>query len=179
MYGGDLTRDTICLMVLPLAPIQIGDRWYGTCLGFAGSFWSESIPTLGAFGTANIAMAAGFLFLPISRRRAKVRLRHIFRILMYGAAFVLPAYLVLALGASGALGSAGAFGWATTLRLPAALVAVGGMVIWWSLATKRHLRMPHAWAIGCVLALPAVLGASLVLILAGDKSFQELVVALP
>lgn len=179
VYPGSLVRDCLVQAAAPFAPMPIADGWYGTCLAYGAALWGGGIPAIMAFVTANMTMAFGFILLPISRRRAKVRLRHVFRILAYGVPFLLPVYAFFILGAAAAPYRGLPVGWALGLRLPALIAAAILMVIWWSLATSRYLRMPHAWWIGGVLGVLATVAWTLAMASTGDRSFQDLMLALP
>ena len=173
---GDMVRDCAANFVAPFSPIDT--VWTGTCMRYAAQVWGDGLKPAIYFLLANVIMAAGFLLLPISRRRAKVRYPHVLRILVYGLAFVMPPFIILALGVIGARRYA-LFDWAEEWRLPSLVLTLAAFMVWWSLATSRHLRMPHAWGIGAVLTGIAVLVVVLLMAFTGDPSFQDLLIALP
>lgn len=174
---GDTVRDCAVNFLAPFSPI--GTVWTGTCMRYAADLWGHGLKPAIYFLLANVVMAAGFMLLPISRRRAKVRYRHVLRILAYGLAFAMPPLLVLSLGVIQARRQYGPFDWAEEWRLPSLLLALAAFVVWWSLATSRYLRMPHSWGIGAVLTAIAALVVVLLMALTGDRSFLHLLIALP
>ncbi|UCD76646.1 MAG: hypothetical protein JSV91_06915 [Phycisphaerales bacterium] len=101
------------------------------------------------FGQITCGLA--FAALPISRRRAKVRWRHVFRVTAYGLALVLPAAFlgILDRGLNSPY-------WATPdsmgeiaiimNRIASALLPLM-VFLWWLIAIRRYLRMEHAWAV--------------------------------
>ena len=102
-----------------------------------------------------------FLLLPLSRRRGKVRWRHIVRVWIYG--LWIPTVTGVSLAAMLVIGAFDNEWWsmidATIRGVPT--WGFGLLIIaWWWSATGRYLRMPHALAIA---ALLAVLGGLIVL----------------
>lgn len=104
--------------------------------------------------------AAGFVTLPVSRRRAKVRWRHIARIAVYGWTLVVPAILFLLVSRalehrdheilmSLSAGCRWIGGGLTVVVVPLTFV-------WWSLATGRYLKINHAWAVGLAVVFLAL-----------------------
>ncbi len=89
-----------------------------------------------------------FLLLPVSRRRAKVRWAHLFRITAY-AAFI-PSAAITAVLVAVSLGYASdglqtaAFGWG---HLICRYAMIPMLIIWWASAIKRYLHIPHHWAV--------------------------------
>ncbi|MCZ6834723.1 MAG: hypothetical protein O7G85_03020 [Planctomycetota bacterium] len=100
----------------------------------------------------------GFLLLPMSRRRAKVRWSHIVRILLYSLVFEVMFFFIIVIMVMYRM-YVGGFDrhlfllsrWASLLLIPL------GMVVWWSCATKHYLKIPHGWAVGLSLGLIAYL----------------------
>ncbi|MFB3106691.1 MAG: hypothetical protein ACE1ZA_17455, partial [Pseudomonadales bacterium] len=93
-----------------------------------------------------------FFLLPVSRRRAKVRWAHLFRVTAY-AAFIPSAVVTVVLVLVG-LGyafdglQATAFGWG---HLISRYVMIPMLIIWWATAIKRYLHIPHSWAVAVLL----------------------------
>jgi hypothetical protein len=89
-----------------------------------------------------------FIALPISRRKAKVRWRHIVRIVIYGTALaILLAILQViatALQATQTIGHR----WVWRASELAPWLFVGHLIVWWCLAASRYLRMEHGWGVG-------------------------------
>jgi len=99
-----------------------------------------------------------FVLLPVSRRNAKVRWSQIARVTVYH--FFIPSTLLslcIILCVAGMLVPPlfnAAAGMVYVLSLWGILV---GMVIWWSVAIKRYLKMPHGIAISVLLCFMIVL----------------------
>lgn len=102
---------------------------------------------MGALGGIAVAFAA----LPISRRRAQVRRRHVVRALIYGTTLLVPAASLVLAGHVTFVSAP----WLGTPRgtIARLLVAAGpallfgGSLVWWLAAVRRYLRMEHHWAI--------------------------------
>jgi hypothetical protein len=101
--------------------------------------------------------AIAFAALPVSRRRAKVRFAHVARVAAYGAALVvMPAVLLAAALWAGQAWFRGPSVLVLILHAAAAIAWVALPFLeltWWSVATKRYLRMPHAWGVGLAVVL--------------------------
>ena len=98
-----------------------------------------------------IVCGLAFAALPISRRRAKVRWRHIVRVTAYGLALLAPiAFLgILDMGLNSPYwGWTSPMGELATLMLRIASVMLLPMAfLWWLIAVRRYLKMEHAWAV--------------------------------
>jgi hypothetical protein len=110
---------------------------------------------------------AGFLALPVSRRRAKVRYAHIHRVTLYSATI-----LVLPIGgllAEPSLQMLGGYFWTARILWVAAVAAIVVepvlLVIWWSCATGRYLKIRHPWGVGLAVVVMAMLSTVLTAIL--------------
>jgi len=110
-----------------------------------------------------------FLVLPRSLRRAKVRYRHLVRIGLYSLFFfVIPILLIMHHQIMG--------NW-TTLRSDALnsfiafFLPVICLVIWWSLAAKHYLKLPHAWGVGVSMVVLAYAGGLILVSLIGFVLF--------
>jgi hypothetical protein len=136
--------------------------WMWSTSPFSGwppdsQFPADSLRALHASGFAalmQIIAAAAFALLPQSRRKCRVRWAHVFRIMLYGLVLCfLPAVAFLLSRQISTLSMKGLWlspGWlmmACFLVMPIALVA------WWSTASGRYLRMPHAWGIGAAVCV--------------------------
>lgn len=101
--------------------------------------------------------AAAFALLPQSRREAKVRWRHIIRVFLYSLALVLllPTFFVLSRIAIFLFNSFG--GWLEQFAIWSLVCIPLILVIWWSVATRRYLKMRHAWGVGAAVVVVAVL----------------------
>jgi hypothetical protein len=102
---------------------------------------------------------AGFLTLPVSRRRAKVRYAHIHRVTLYSLTLMILPISGLIVGPLLVV-LAWRFGTYESL-LSAAVMAVYALplllVVWWSCATGRYLKIRHAWGVGLAVVIMAVL----------------------
>jgi hypothetical protein len=107
------------------------------------------------FGWIFLILPLGFLLLPISRRRAKVRFGHIVRVACYGlfiaVLIVFAAQLLVALGYAWP-GSQRACD--NTIAFVTFLPSLVLLAAWWAVAIKRYLRMPHGPLV--VLSLGAI-----------------------
>jgi hypothetical protein len=110
---------------------------------------------------------AGFLALPVSRRRAKVRYAHIHRVTLYSMTFLLLP--MCGLFTDSPLSMASRYSpivWA--LRgavLGASLGFPVVLVVWWSCATGRYLKIAHAWGVGLAVVLMAFLATTVASVL--------------
>jgi hypothetical protein len=90
-------------------------------------------------------MPVSFLLLPVSRRHARVRREHLVRVAVYGlfapAAAMLAAFVLVGLGA---------------VDLAHRLLRYGVvpmLVVWWTAAIHRYLRMPHSAGVALLLSV--------------------------
>lgn len=99
-----------------------------------------------------------FLLMPVSRHVAKVRLEHIFRVLLYSLFLPVTVFCLLVM-----LFSAGTFVsmlepicyWmGKVLFTYATWIA---LIVWWALATKHYLKMLHGWIVALLFALIVML----------------------
>lgn len=131
------------------------------------TYWGEGIgQVVPAMTCVHLLCALGFVVLPVSRRKAKVRWRHIGRITLYGLALLSPPVLIYAaaLGGPTLVELVTQSSFALLARLSLILMNVAGIMvvlyfplelIWWSTATSRYLKMPHGWGVGVALMLMA------------------------
>lgn len=100
----------------------------------------------------------GFVLLPESRRAAKIRREHLIRISMYSLAFllVIMTWIMISL----------AFGREFDLNYSVLNMRVGIVclfilplvqLVWWSVATGKYLKIPHAWGVGASVVVIAYL----------------------
>lgn len=99
-----------------------------------------------------------FVCLPVSRRRAKVRWRHLARIALYG--LFIPATIIFAdllcimlAPLSAATGNAAG----PLIYFLTGYLTMAAVVVWWAAAIGRFLRMPHAWWVAILLSAIAAL----------------------
>ncbi len=99
-----------------------------------------------------LAFPLTFILLPVSKRRAKVRWAHLFRVTGYAAfipsAAITVVLVIVSLGYVFDSLQAAAFGWA---HLISRSVMIPMLIIWWATAIKRYLRIPHSWAVAILL----------------------------
>jgi hypothetical protein len=116
-----------------------------TCAWYTRHLWSIALPFLMATFLSVVFTALAFAVLPQSRRRAKVRARHIVRVAFHG--LLVP---IVVLGVAGiaavlpVLRGAEPPPWVAVLTL--GLMTVGTLA-WWQAASLRYLRMEHSWAV--------------------------------
>lgn len=97
-----------------------------------------------------------FLLLPISMRRARVRWGHVLRVTCYG--LFIPSLVISSVLLTASVGYAlddlsdTMFGFG---HFVGRFLAVPMLVIWWAMAIKYYLRIPHSWAV--VVLLTAIL----------------------
>ena len=125
-----------------------------------------------------ILLPAGLILFPVSRRRAKVRWVHVARVTAYS--FFLPILFASTFFACGMVGyvfdywrdSAPVAALWINLSLPIPL-----LIVWWAVAIKRYLRMPHSLVVAVLLALMSslLLLAGLVLAVGSAKAWAALV----
>ena len=97
-----------------------------------------------------------FMALPQSLRKAKVRWRHLVRIALYSAFIILPP---LGLYIRNGNGGWNFHWWLPQWFVPCSLIyLLTGLILWWSLAAKHYLKLPHAWGVGSSMVVLAYLG---------------------
>jgi hypothetical protein len=128
------------------------NRWSSRGLGerLVAALWS-----LGTAAWIFAFLPLGFVLLPISRRRAKVRFGHIARVACYG--LFIPLLVVFTVQLLLALG----YAWPDSQRICDEVIGFGSflptlalLAVWWAVAIRRYLRMPHAPLV--VLSLGAI-----------------------
>ena len=87
----------------------------------------------------------GFALLPISRRIARVRWRHILRIWLYSLALLA---IPIAFDIYEQVGGGIPWRWRGESALAMMMIVGAAAVMWWACATRFYLRMKHGWAIG-------------------------------
>ena len=112
--------------------------------------------------------------LPITRRRCKVRWAHVVRVTLYGYVLVVPAIVLSLVASPMAMNGIPA----AALVAPVAVGAWGAIplmeVAWWTAATSRYLRMPHAWGVGLAVTVVGVLFSAAIMLwiwLAGNPVY--------
>jgi hypothetical protein len=127
-----------------------------------------------------------FLLLRQSLQRARVRRGHIIRVWAYGLVW-LPVALHLSGLLSGALWlidtvltalwyRPGLTRWRLRELDPAITLSAAFLwqLTWWSLACGRYLRLPHAWLIGVLMTVLAMLVSAVLVILTWRGSWADL-----
>lgn len=137
-----------------------GLSFWDVCYGLILPLSSYSSPAMLLLGFLLLASAfsvlcpLGFVLLPESRRVAKVRREHLFRITLYSLAFmaVIMAWITygLVLGSGYAVPS-------MHIRIVCLLILPLLQWVWWSVATDKYLKIPHAWGVGASVVVIAYL----------------------
>lgn len=125
-------------------PLNIFERgWRDIRLGIVRMPWDSSIDALAPRGFALMASIlfcpVGFALLPISRRIARVRWQHLLRITLYS--------LLISLVPLGADTYHQIERFTPRYAYATSVLATAIIVIWWSFATSRYLRIRHSWAV--------------------------------
>ena len=97
--------------------------------------------------------------LPITRRRCKVRWSHIVRVTLYGYVMFAPAAVLLLAATPDMITRLTRGGLLELVASVAWMLTPLVEVAWWTAATSRYLRMPHAWAVGIAVTLVGMLFA--------------------
>ena len=124
---------------------------------FIRSIFPSLLAWIGSMAVS-LVLPVGFILLPISRRRAKVRWEHFGRVTAYS--LIIPSLLASSFLVCGVIAylrlewSDNAMAVAKWMNI---LLPVPLLIIWWAAAAKRYLRMSHAWLISILLALLAML----------------------
>jgi hypothetical protein len=109
----------------------------------------------------------GFIFLPTTRRAAKVRPVHILRVTSY----LLPFVILLALVAmanivsgerwtSRSYAMSGRAGFTPLLLSGLIFLSIPALTFWWSRAVRHYFRMPHPWGVAAALVALATLSVA-------------------
>ncbi|MCH8333711.1 hypothetical protein IIC65_07235, partial [Candidatus Sumerlaeota bacterium] len=109
---------------------------------------------LGMATMFSVLCPLGFLLLPESRRVAKVRRTHPIRITLYGFAFIAVIIIRITLGY--ALGRGYTLA-GNEVRIYWLFLLPLAHLVWWSMATDRYLKIPHAWGVGASVVVIAYL----------------------
>jgi len=115
--------------------------------GFAAGVW------------CSLFMPIGFILLPVSRRKARVRWCHVWRVACYGLAlpWLMAMLLVLWVAVVYAIGDGR--GWSfEPMQVAMLYLFAPAVVAWWATAIRRYLRIPHGWMIALLLGGTAWLG---------------------
>jgi hypothetical protein len=137
-------------------------------LGLVRKCWLPEADALACAVATPLCIALAFLAIPVSRRQAKVRWRHILRISTYAAALMLLVAMALTIAQvrfaafGGSIASMTSFPmsaftfsdpssiepWGISRSLMMLLpVCVPGLLAWWWFAVRRYLRMEQAGAV--------------------------------
>ncbi len=114
-----------------------------------------------------LLLPASFVLLPVSRRRARVRWGHLVRVAAYGV--VAPAAIVVA--ATVLAGAGLAMDSAPLVHAAQYLVWFGmvpAIVLWWTAAIGRYLRMPHSLGVAVLLSALVLLLLPAFAVVAGN-----------
>ncbi len=117
---------------------------------------------LGLAVTLAVCIPLAFILLPVSRRRAKVRWRHIWRVAVYTSCVALSLVFILFLAAMVVFLIPGSLDRITTYLLVAGFLPTVAITVSWAVAIRRYLRMPHGWAIVVLFSVLSVLAVGAV-----------------
>ncbi|MCZ6835838.1 MAG: hypothetical protein O7G85_08700 [Planctomycetota bacterium] len=147
-------------MTAYVAPIQLHRTFFNLesktfqVSSASGLRWERVLLLLSIQFALMPGLPLGFLLLPVSRRRAKVRWRHVFRVTAYS--LFLPMTVLLGLGVLFNVGlsippirSGCLFlgQWIFMLAIPI------GLIVWWAMAIRHYLKIPNGWVVAMTLAL--------------------------
>lgn len=126
----------------------------------ASETWLMLRSLIGVMWTISVLMPASFIFLPITRRRAKVQWRHVGRVAVYGlsipcattaAAFgLMIATNTLPNPFGPGFGGGNIFAWYAAAAI--AILPLPMIVLWWWMAMRHYLKMPHALCVSIMMA---------------------------
>lgn len=138
----------------------------GWAFGTRNDVFEYFIPTVAITGVSLIGLFGlplSMVLLPVSRKRAKVRWGHIWRVLAYSAFIpVTVIVIVTAVFLTGILLSA----LTGSLPEPLIITAAGGialilpwimLILWWTFAINRYLRIPHGLAIALIMSILCII----------------------
>lgn len=113
----------------------------------------------------------GFVLLPVSRRKAKVKPTHLMRIAIYGISIYFMPFLVIVILVGIDIVNRFALGWtfiATWVMRGSLLFIFWGVypmvICWWAVATTHYLKMPHGWAVSILLSIVVILSIALLIV---------------
>ena len=147
-YPSPLQNFAYVMGWIPGAPNELNAR------RALSGFTSIALLTLG--------LPLSFILLPASRRRAKVRWPHVWRIVTYSLfAPALTAGLMIGTGALLATNWNVTFVLEMLRGIPLVMWII--LPMWWAVAIKRYLHMPHAARIAAVMAFVLALAMTLLM----------------
>ena len=155
------------------APCRLHRRLERSITGMCGDtlpWFIHQMPYFGWWLLVYALLPVCFVALPVSRRRARVRWRHLARITVYGVH--IPVTVAFAMVICFALALAWPSSADVLLRIGSLFVLVimlPWILIWWVAAIDRHLRMEHAAAVTTAVMLMALLASTLIVYLLNDE----------
>jgi hypothetical protein len=156
--------------LLPQAHTQLPSMENIRALQFRGGIRGLSAPNwLGVMTLAAMLAPLGFLLLPTTRCAARVRPVHLARIALYSLVIIMLS--VLYMHTRMGLLAAGPLPWGlnriSEINLQNRWLAGAGvpllLVIWWSFASIRYLKVPHGLLTGLCMVLLGGLSSLLIL----------------
>ncbi len=94
-----------------------------------------------------VLIPAAFAVLPVSRKRAKVRWRHLVRLALYGSVFVVLPIAYAMIGLTRLVSDdLSVWRFERDMGMIAAVIVPIVLLVFWSFAVRNHLRMDHPWA---------------------------------
>lgn len=137
--------------------IEVADIWRSVA-------W-QSIVGYAVGVVISLLLPLSFVLLPVSRRRAKVRWRHIGRVTAYGMFIPISAITIIAATFGLMMYAHSPFTAGVVVKTAWWFVPCAA-VIWWTFAISRYLKMPHGLAVAILMAVLcafALLGAAYII----------------
>ena len=164
-------KDYLGLSLLPWRDVPL-TGWGATSVSLWQAYGQNIVVGLGLMLGVHSSCGVAYVVLPVSRRVAKVRWIHIFRIVMYGMALIVLIAVLEIVGT--VLVAVGGGTWPPLLVdvMVGVMIATGfaflpALFIWWSTASGRYLRMRYPWAIGASVTVMGILFSLSALVLYG------------
>lgn len=130
---------------------SLAQKFSGNTLGRNPDFGIRLVCTLLISFLLTVMLPICFILLPVSRRLAKVRWSHVWRVAVYSL-FALQLTQVLSIVVMVLyVTSFNRLGWWLANYVPVAFCVT--LPAWWAVAIKRYLKMPHAGAIAGLMTL--------------------------
>jgi hypothetical protein len=144
--------------------------------GVLHEIWRESRESISWFCFFSIALGTvplTFALLPVSRKRARIKWNHIFRVFLYS--LYLPFVVLYAAVAAVAASMVFNDSWFPLEFWPSiVVVAMPVMTLaWWMTASRRYLKLPHAHAVAVAMYLLSLLSIAAVLWFADRHSLMS------
>ncbi|MCZ6835839.1 MAG: hypothetical protein O7G85_08705 [Planctomycetota bacterium] len=110
-------------------------------------------------------LPAAFVMLPVSRRRAKVRWEHIWRIAIYSAMYLYAVTMIILTLSVSMLHVSMPIQTLISMAFSLMIFSIIPMATyWWAFATKHYLKMPHALSVSYLMTILALAFEALVVV---------------